>query len=464
MARGENLDAIFKLLANRVLALPIPFLNQGSGSMTNHSFKSIGPKSDNRFLMERRIDSETTNPPGHAPIPDLATRETQQLANESYASVLTNVSSTLASSIRWCPTSEHELARAESELLSGKYNNNLSCRTKKDVRNRTNLSYFRIIVITKPFRTYFVDIGQGWGRETNKIRTIEMTHSEKDTQIEKKQPLVMVHGFAAGIGIWILNLDFLATHLNRKIYAFDMVGFARSSRAPFDLNGDVEGQFVDSFEKWREKQGIEKFILLGHSFGGYLSASYALKYPNRISHIILADPWGFQDRQGSQRSTYRFPLWVRAVNSIFQSFNPLAVVRVTGPYGPRLVHKFRGDLKEKFRPKLGDDCYKFLNYIYHCNAQAATGESAFKALALPYGWPKNPMLHRLIDLDPSITVTFIYGSRSWIEKTPGEFMRDCFTPNRVSLHVIQGSGHHVYADKYTEFNEIIKEACGRIRN
>lgn len=294
-----------------------------------------------------------------------------------------------------------------------------------------------------------------------------LTDEEIKSEVEQnnqKVPLVMIHGFAAGIGTWILNLDILASSLDRKVYAFDLFGFGRSSRAPFDLNGDVEGQFVETIERWRQKKGIDKFILLGHSFGGYLSASYALRHPERIAHVILADPWGVQDRQSSpNRGTYRFPMWVRAVNSIFQHFNPLAVLRVTGPYGPSLVQRFRGDLREKFRPKLNDDCDKFLSYIYHCNAQRATGETAFKSLTLPFGWPKNPLINRLLDLDDSVTLTFIYGSRSWIERTPGEFLRDCMRPNRVVVNVIQGSGHHVYADKFTEFNEMVKEACKKVK-
>lgn len=281
-------------------------------------------------------------------------------------------------------------------------------------------------------------------------------------EAKSKQPLVLIHGFAAGIGTWILNLDTLASTIDRKIYAFDLMGFGRSSRNQFDLTGDVEGQFVDSIERWRKEKGIEKFILLGHSFGGYLSASYALRYPERTSHVILADPWGIQDRKQSQHATYKFPLWLRVVSGIFQTFNPLAALRASGPYGPSLLRTFRKDLREKFRPKLEDDCDKFLTYIYHCNAQRASGETAFKALALPYGWPKNPLIHRLLDLDESVTMTFLYGSRSWIEKSPGEFLRDCMRPNRVSVHILQGSGHHVYADKYIEFNELVKDACNQI--
>lgn len=315
-------------------------------------------------------------------------------------------------------------------------------------------------VLKRPFKTYFVDIGPSWDLEENRIRTIEIEPPSSDEKKTQKHPLLLIHGFGVGIGGWILNLDELSLGSQRKVYAFDIPGFARSSRPTFDLDGDVEAQFVDAIEKWRETQGINKFIILGHSFGGYLSAGYALKYPERVSHLIMADPWGVQDRQLSRHSThYRFPIWVRGINKIFQYFAPLAVIRATGPCGPSLVHKFRADLKEKFRSKLQDDCGAFLDYIYHCNAQKASGELAFKALALPFGWPKFPLINRLVDMKDSVNMTFIYGSRSWIESEPGEILRDQLGSSRVTLNIIQGSGHHVYADKYEEFNKLVAEAC-----
>lgn len=85
----------------------------------------------------------------------------------------------------------------------------------------------------------------------------------------EKLPLVMVHGFAAGVGIWSLNFDAICK--DRKIYAFDLPGFGRSSRPEFNFSDsqDCEWQIVQAIERWRVAVGLnEKFILLGHSFGG----------------------------------------------------------------------------------------------------------------------------------------------------------------------------------------------------
>jgi pimeloyl-ACP methyl ester carboxylesterase len=51
---------------------------------------------------------------------------------------------------------------------------------------------------------------------------------------------------------------------------------------------------VDSIEKWRTVVGIKSLIMLGHSFGGYFSAAYALKYPESVEHLLLLDSWGFE--------------------------------------------------------------------------------------------------------------------------------------------------------------------------
>lgn len=42
-------------------------------------------------------------------------------------------------------------------------------------------------------------------------------------------------------------------------------------------SAETEAWFIDSFEEWRKAKNLSNFILLGHSFGGYVAARYALK-------------------------------------------------------------------------------------------------------------------------------------------------------------------------------------------
>ncbi len=54
----------------------------------------------------------------------------------------------------------------------------------------------------------------------------------------------------------------------------------------------AEHFFVDSLESWRIAVGVERMLLIGHSLGGYLSAAYSVRYPERLSGLILMSPAG----------------------------------------------------------------------------------------------------------------------------------------------------------------------------
>lgn len=130
------------------------------------------------------------------------------------------------------------------------------------------LSFLKI-----PYRGWYVDIGPVVG-EADKVWTISMNTESPKT------PLVMLHGLGAGVGLWVLNLDSLAKH--RPVYAIDILGFGRSSRPNFSSDAmTAEKQLVKSVEEWRREMNLEEMILLGHSMGGFIAASYAISHPNR---------------------------------------------------------------------------------------------------------------------------------------------------------------------------------------
>ncbi|MFT7800121.1 protein ABHD4-like [Arapaima gigas] len=306
----------------------------------------------------------------------------------------------------------------------------------------------------------------------DRIWTLTLTSKNSCKQSESgcQTPLVMVHGFGGGVGLWIRNLDSLCR--SRVVHVFDLLGFGRSSRPHFPSDAALaEEQFVRSIEEWRRALGLQRMILLGHSLGGYLATSYATQHPERVAHLILVDPWGFPEHpkpgsetvtggQGSAVKMQAPPRWVKAVASIVTLFNPLAVIRAAGPWGPGLVNRFRPDFKSKFEDLFDDNT--MTEYIYHCNAQSPSGEVGFKAMCESLGWAKRPMLQRVHLLPPTLPVTLLYGARSWVDSVSGLHMEQLRPESYTRTVVIDDASHHVYADQPEEFNRVVQNICSSV--
>ncbi|XP_053972044.1 (Lyso)-N-acylphosphatidylethanolamine lipase isoform X2 [Hylaeus anthracinus] len=300
------------------------------------------------------------------------------------------------------------------------------------------------------YRGWYVDIGPVVGT-ADKIWTISLNEESPKT------PIVLLHGLGAGVALWCLNLDVLASQ--RPVYAIDILGFGRSSRPVFSNEAQkAEEQLVESIEEWRREMQLEKFVLLGHSMGGFLAASYSIQHPDRIKHLILADPWGFPERPVEPASKQPIPFWVKAIAYVVQPLNPLWAVRVAGPFGQWLIEKTRPDIVKKFSPIL-DDTTVISQYIHQCNAQTPSGESAFHAMMQGFGWAKNPIVRRIDKLSPEIPITLLYGSRSWVDNSSWETLKQARSSSYINVQAITGAGHHVYADKSDIFNKYVLEAC-----
>ncbi|GIY63800.1 hypothetical protein CDAR_601451 [Caerostris darwini] len=331
---------------------------------------------------------------------------------------------------QWCPTSTELLQQAETKMFS-------YLKTPPEVTS---------VMITSNVQT-----------DECKIRSLSANKNAEDNAT----PLVLLHGFASGIGLWVLNIDSLSQ--DRPLYALDILGFGLSSRPVFSKDSEMaENQFVESIESWRKKVGIKNFILLGHSMGGYLAAAYSIKYPDRIKHLILADPWGFPTPDLSVPKI-EIPMWAKAIAAMLRPFNPLAALRAAGPWGPNMVKRLRPDILRKFEAVVSDPS-DVSNYIYHCNAQYPSGEAAFKAMSAPFGWANRPMIQRISDIRQDIPITFIYGAKSWIDSNCGFKIRSLREKQNsfVDIKMIDGAGHHVYADKSDVFNEIVNSVCKQI--
>lgn len=329
--------------------------------------------------------------------------------------------------ISWKPTSMAQIAQAENKLLQ----------CVKHAINR------RFVILP---------------RTQHRIWTISVNEDAGKTEKTSVTPIVLVHGFGGGIGLWSQNLNSLAK--NAPVYAFDVLGFGQSARPTFSKNAAMaEMQFVDSVEEWRKEMKLDSFILLGHSFGGYLASSFAIKYPECVKHLVLVDPWGFPE-QPPEHQRRKLPFWIKASIAIMSPFNPLAAIRVAGPMGKSLVRNFRPDLKLRFSDE--DEDETIFDYIYHCNAQTPSGETAFKTMTKGIGWAKRPMIHRVTNIPDHVPITMIYGAKSWMDSNTGNLVKYLRNTSYVDVQVVKGAGHHVYADQPAPFNTLVAQICDMV--
>ncbi|CUG91430.1 Hypothetical protein, putative [Bodo saltans] len=262
----------------------------------------------------------------------------------------------------------------------------------------------------------------------------------------KKHTVVLVHGFAGGLGCWAQNWESLSKVYN--VHAIDLPGFGRSVRddRSFDGPQDAMKYYFDALHKWFGEVGIppnQPITVVGHSFGGYVLSHYTMELlwrkrkledaleapvldhellaspapkvppsssckksshnsaksqqqdttvpkvvipPPNIVHLVLADPWGVPPKYKRV-----LPFKFRVLIKLFYKVSPLAILRCAGPWGPNLLPKVRPDFAERW-DHLPDPLI-FYDYTYHSNAQTpATGELAFQACCEGAAFARLPLL------------------------------------------------------------------------
>lgn len=342
--------------------------------------------------------------------------------------------------LRWIPTSTDHIIAAEKRLLS---------------------------LVKTPYTQELVNIGSG--PPGSKVRWFRSTSNEPrfiNTITFDSKPdsptLVMVHGYAASQGFFFKNFDTLAKHF--RIIAIDQLGWGGSSRPDFTCTSTEETEvwFIDSFEEWRKAKNLSNFVLLGHSFGGYIASKYALKHPEHVQHLILVGPAGFtsETEHKSERLTKFQATWKGAVlNHLWESnFTPMKVVRGLGPFGPNLVRKYTSARFGEGEGLAEQESSLLTDYVYHTLAAKASGELCLKHIFSFGAFARSPLLQRASDW--KVPTTFIYGFQDWMDYKAADAARRSMTVPCDIIRVPQ-AGHFVFLDNAKGFHSAVLHACKR---
>jgi proline-specific peptidase len=98
-------------------------------------------------------------------------------------------------------------------------------------------------------------------------------------------PLALMHG-GPGLDHWSLQ-SFRRCADQFTLIFYDHRCNGRSNGAP--LSSMTWENLTADADALRERLGFERWAVLGHSFGGHVALEYALRYPDRLSQLVLLD-------------------------------------------------------------------------------------------------------------------------------------------------------------------------------
>ena len=98
--------------------------------------------------------------------------------------------------------------------------------------------------------------------------------------------LVLLHAFPLHSGMWAPQVEHLSSQ--RRVVAPDFLGFGGSD-APDSMYRYTMLGYADLLAGLLDRLGLDRVALCGLSMGGYVAFAFLRQYPERVSHLVLAD-------------------------------------------------------------------------------------------------------------------------------------------------------------------------------
>jgi len=106
-----------------------------------------------------------------------------------------------------------------------------------------------------------------------------------DWGTQGRRPVVFLHGAALNAHTW--DVVCLALRKDFHCYAVDQRGHGESAWAE---DGDYSGEaHRGDIEAFVDRLGLDQFVLVGHSMGGFNAFNYAFHHSHRLAALVLVD-------------------------------------------------------------------------------------------------------------------------------------------------------------------------------
>lgn len=132
----------------------------------------------------------------------------------------------------------------------------------------------------------FADLGDVRLFYTDDAATTQSPQTTGNAPAPGRDPLLLVHGFAADSQDWAWHIEALRA-AGHRVVAADLRGHGASSAPetgyrPEDLAGDLA--------RLLDRLGVERVVAFGHSMGGMVVTALAHAHPERVRGLLCVDP------------------------------------------------------------------------------------------------------------------------------------------------------------------------------
>ena len=158
-----------------------------------------------------------------------------------------------------------------------------------------NLSKMEFVELQYPF-------------EVNKVKLEDGTTIAYVDEGNSDEVIIFVHGLGSYLRAWEKNISELKNDF--RVIAIDLPGYGKSSK---ELHPGTPEFYADVITQFMAALGIDKANIAGHSMGGQAAIAMSLKYPERISNLILVAPAGIEEFNAGQKEWFREVMTVQAV-------------------------------------------------------------------------------------------------------------------------------------------------------
>ncbi|BAZ29158.1 alpha/beta hydrolase fold protein [Cylindrospermum sp. NIES-4074] len=106
-------------------------------------------------------------------------------------------------------------------------------------------------------------------------------------EVGEETPVIFLHGAWNDGSQWVSVMESLSQDFH--CFAPDLLGFGESENPNIHHSIDLQ---VECLAEFLQVLKLEKVYLVGHSLGGWIAASFALKYPEQVYGVVLVAPEG----------------------------------------------------------------------------------------------------------------------------------------------------------------------------